>query len=163
MLVLHLLHLIFGTIWLGAGFYYNFVLLSSLRRMDAGTHRAVNTAVTRVMGPLLGVSALITVASGAVMLARLRPEHGCDLLASGWGRAMRVGVVTTIVALVVVFAVELPAERKLDRLAAAGGGEPGGRESAEVRRLADRAVFLGRLATALLFVALASMAVARYV
>ena len=163
MIVLRLLHLIFGVIWIGAGFYYNFVLVPSLQRMDARTHRAVNKAVTQIMGPLLGISAIITIASGGVMLVQLRHEPGHDLLASGWGLAMIVGTVTSILGLVLVLAVEVPTGRKVDRLAASEGREPSEEESRELRQLTDRVVRVGRLATALLFIALASMAIARFV
>ena len=163
MIVLRLLHLIFGVIWVGAGFYYNFVLLPSLQRMDARTHRSVNKAVTQIMGPLLGISAIITIVSGGVMLVQLRHEPGHDLLASGWGLAMIVGTITSILGLVLVLAVEVPAGRKVDKLAASEGREPSEEERRELRRLTDRVVRVGRLATVLLFIALASMAIARYV
>ncbi len=163
MIVLRLLHLIFGVIWVGAGFYYNFVLLPSLQRMDARTHRSVNKAVTQIMGPLLGISAMITIASGGVMLVQLRHEPGHDLLASGWGLAMIVGTITSILGLVLVLAVEVPAGRKVDRLAASEEREPSEQERRELRQLTDRVVRVGRLATVLLFIALASMAIARYV
>ena len=163
MIVLRLLHLIFGVIWVGAGFYYNFVLLPSLQRMDARTHRSVNKAVTQIMGPLLGISAIITIVSGGVMLVQLRHEPGHELLASGWGLAMIVGTITSILGLVLVLAVEVPTGRKVDKLAASEGREPSEQERRELRRLTDRVVRVGRLATVLLFIALASMAIARYV
>lgn len=164
MIFLHLLHVLFATIWISGGFYYNFILLPNLQRIDPTTQRSLTRSLTRVMGPLLGLSALITIITGGVMMFQLLPEHGGNPFASGWGLAMIVGIVTTILSLVLVFAIELPAETRLDKLAASlEGRSPSQEERGQLKQLASRVVFLGRLTTVLLLVALASMAVARYV
>ncbi len=76
---------------------------------------------------------------------------------------MIVGAIASILGLVLVLAVEAPAGRKVDKLAASEGREPSEEERRELRQLTDRVVRVGRLATVLLFIALASMAIARYV
>jgi uncharacterized membrane protein len=112
-IILRLLHFIFATIWVGGGFYYNFILLPNLRQMDGRTQRSVITVVTQTMAPLLGISALITIVSGGVMLALLRTEHGTNFLTTGWGISMMVGLITSILAMVLVFAVEVPTGKRL--------------------------------------------------
>ena len=164
MLALRLLHFVFGTIWVGGGFYFNFILLPKLRQMDAGTQRAVIKAVAQIMAPSLGISALITIVSGGVMMARLRTDHGVNFLATGWGVSMMVGLITSILAVVLVFAVEVPTGRKVDKMAAPFEGRvPSQHEGLELNRLSSRVSFVGRVGTVLLFIALASMAVARFV
>jgi hypothetical protein len=77
---------------------------------------------------------------------------------------MIVGIITTILSLVLVFAIELPAENRLETLAASIEGRSAtNEERGQLQQLTSRVVFLGRLTTVLLLVALASMAVARYV
>jgi uncharacterized membrane protein len=164
MIILHLLHVLFATIWISGGFYYNFILLPNLERIDPTTQRSLTRSLTRVMGPLLGLSALITIVTGGVMMFQLLPEHGGKPFATGWGVSMLVGIITTILSLVLVFAIELPAENRLDRLAASIEGRSAtNEERRQLQQLTSRVVFLGRLTTVLLLVALASMAVARYV
>jgi uncharacterized membrane protein len=163
-ILLRLLHLIFGTIWVGGGFYYNFILLPKLRQMDSHTQRSVIRAVTQTMAPLLGISALITILSGGVMIALLRTEHGTNFLTTGWGISMMVGLSTSILAVVLVFTVEVPAGNKVYKLASSiEGRAPSSEESRELQRLSSQVVIIGRVGTALLFLALASMAVARFV
>lgn len=164
MIILRLLHFIFATIWVGGGFYYNFILLPRLRKMDDGAQRSVIQAVTQTMAPLLGISALITIISGGVMMVQLRTQHGANFLTTGWGISMMVGLITSILAVVLVFAVEVPTGNKVNRLAASiEGRAPSQEESQELLRLSKQVSFIGRVGTALLFIALASMAVARFV
>jgi uncharacterized membrane protein len=160
MLVPRLLHIVLGTIWVGGAFYYNFVLLPKLRTTDARTQRVVTESVTRVMGPLFGACAIVTIASGVVLLFQLKADHEPNFITTGWGLSLVAGVVATVVAIVLVFAVELPAGRKLARLAAAAeGGEPSA-DPRQLRALADRVILMGRLGTGLVLLALASMPVA---
>ena len=164
MIILRLLHFIFGTIWVGGGFYYNFMLLPKLRQTDARTQRSIIRAVTQTMAALLGVSALITIVSGGVMMAQLRTEHGTNFRTTGWGISMLVGLITSILAVVLVFTVEVPTGNKADKLAASFDGRvPSQEESQEMRQFSNRVILIGRVGTALLFIALASIAVARFV
>ena len=164
MIILRLLHFIFATIWVGGGFYYNFILLPKLRQMDDHTQRSVIRAVTQTMAPLLGISALITILSGGVMMAQLRFEHGTNFLTTGWGISMLAGLITSILAVVLVFTVELPTGNKVDKLATSVEGRaPSSEESRELRRLSDRVIFIGRVGAALLLIALTSMALARFI
>ena len=146
------------------GVYYNFILLPRLQRMDASTQRSVTKAVTQIMGPLLGISAIVTIVSGGIMLVQLRAEHGANLLATGWGISMIIGTFTSILTLVLVFAIELPTGNTVEKLAASiEGREPTQEESRALQQLSNRVVFIGRLGTVLLLIALASMALARFV
>jgi len=164
MIALLLGHLVFGTIWVGGGFYYNFILMPKLRRMQAGTEKAVNDAVTKTMGPLLGISALITILSGGVLLGLLRAEHEPNFITTTWGISMMVGLAASVLAVALVFAVEIPTGKKVDSVRAeVEGRTPTETQTHELERLSRRYASLGKLGTGLLFVALASMAVARFV
>ena len=117
MIILRLIHFIFGTIWFGGAFYYNFIPLPKLRQMDGHTQGSVITAVTQTMAPLLGISALITILIGGLMIAQLHTEHGTNFLTPGWGMSMMVGLFASILAVVLVFAVEVPTGNKVNKLA----------------------------------------------
>ena len=98
------------------------------------------------------------------MLIQLRAEHGVNFLTTGWGMSMMVGVMTSILAVVLVFFVEVPTGNKVDKLAASiEGWVPTQQESLEIQRLSKRVIFIGRFGTARVLIALASMAVARFV
>ena len=97
-------------------------------------------------------------------MAQLRTEHGTNFLTTGWGISMIVGLITSILAVVLVFTVEVPTGNKVDKLAASFEGRvPSQEECQEMRQLSNRVILIGRVGTALLFIALASMAVARFV
>jgi hypothetical protein len=106
-ITLRILHFMFGTVWVGGAFSYNLVLLSKLRQIDGRTQRSVIKAVTQTMAPLLGISALITILRGRVMIAQLRTEHGTNFLNTGRGTSMMVGTFTSILAVVPVFVVQV--------------------------------------------------------
>ncbi len=113
---------------------------------------------------IVSVSAIITIVSGGVMLVQLQPEHGNNLLATGWGVSMIIGIITSILAAVLVFAVEVPTGNRVNKLSALSEGrELSWEESQELQRLSNRVVIIGRLGTCLLFIALASMAIARFI
>lgn len=150
-----LVHLIFATAWLGSAFFYNVVLQPKLRTLEAVKQRALARSLRGTMTPLLGISALATIASGLVMMAQLHSLHPGSFSSTRWGFSLVVGALASVGALAMAFAIEAPAQRRSARLGAAG-------ELSEVAQLGRRERTARLIALALLFLALATMAVARY-
>lgn len=149
-----LAHVVFATIWLGGAFFYTVILLPKLRALDSAQQRALARSLRATMTPLLGISAAATIVSGLVMMAQLHPLHPGPFSHDRWGIALIVGAVASLGALAVAV-IE----------ARAAGRDVGPVEGARVQSLARlfRRERNARLvALALLFVALATMAVARY-
>ena len=146
-----LVHIFFATLWLGSAFFYALLVLPRLALLDARSRLAFARSLRRALVPLLSVSAIVTLVSGIVMMVQLHPQHPGSLSQTTWGVALVIGTLASLAALAVAVFVE----RRLrinDRSAA---------ES--IRPTAMRGERRLRLvALALLLVALATMAVARY-
>jgi len=150
-----LLHLIFATTWLGSAFFYTAVLQPRLRALEAAKQRALARSLRATMTPLLATSALFTIASGLVMMAQLHHLHPGSFSHTRWGAFLIIGALASVGALAIAFAIEAPAARRGARL---GEGEEASHLEVPFRR--ERSARL--IALALLFLALATMAVARY-
>lgn len=158
-----LLHLIFATTWLGTDFYFNFVVTPQLRTLEPSVVDRVTTSLRRVTTPLLALSAVLTIVTGVWMMAQLHVRHPGKFSSTRWGTSLLVGAVFSLLVLVLVIAVDRPTNRRLGRLAASfGDREATDAERVQMRRLSERSILVGRVATVLLLVALATMAVARY-
>ena len=158
-----LLHLIFATTWLGTDFYFNFVVTPRLRTLEPTVLAKVADSLRRVTTPLLAVSAVLTIVTGVWMMAQLHAQHPGKFSSTRWGTSLLVGAVFSLLVLVLAVAVDRPTTRTLGRLVASFEGRPPtSDETAQLRRLSERSILVGRVATVLLLVALATMAVARY-
>jgi len=162
-IVIALLHLIFATTWLGTDFYFNFVVTPRLRTLEPSVLEEITASLRRVTTPLLAVSAVLTIVTGIWMMAQLHAQHPGKFSTTRWGTSLGIGAVFSLLVLAVAVVVDGPATRKLGRLAQSVRGRTAtGEELTAMRRLSDRSILAGRVATVLLLVALATMAVARY-
>ena len=150
-IVVALIHIFFATLWLGGSFLYAVLLLPGMRVLDAAGRGALEGSLRATMTPLLAVSALATIASGLVMMVQLHALHPGTFSNTRWGVALIVGTLATLAAL----AIAAVCESKLRR----EGARPEAGRSGSVRR---GEYVLRLVALALLFIALATMAVARY-
>ena len=158
-----LLHLVFATTWLGTDFYFNFVVTPRLRALEPSVLEEVTASLRRVTTPLLAVSAVLTIVTGVWMMAQLHAQHPGRFSTTRWGTSLVIGAVCSLLVLAVAVVVDGPATRKLGRLAESVRGRTAtSDETAAMRRLSERSVLAGRVATVLLLAALATMAVARY-
>jgi hypothetical protein len=74
-----------------------------------------------------------------------------------------VGAVISVGVIALAAVVDRPAGRRLERVVAGCEGRSAtAEETADIRRLSERSILVGRLATVMLLVALATMAIARY-
>ena len=158
-----LLHLIFATTWLGTDFYFNFVVASKLRTLEPSILGDITTSLRRVTTPLLAVSAVLTIVTGVLMMAQLHAKHPGTFSSTRWGTSLLIGAVFSLLVLALAVAVDQPTSKKLGRLVESFKGRAATAEEAvEMSRLSERSILTGRVATMLLLVALATMAVARY-
>jgi uncharacterized membrane protein len=158
-----LLHLIFATAWLGADFYFNFVVTPKLRTLEPTVLGNVTTSLRRVTTPLLAASAILTIVTGVVMMAQLHAQHPGTFSSTRWGTSLLIGAVFSLLVLALAAVVDQPTSKKLGRLVESfEGSAPTAGQTAEMSRLCERSILAGRVATVLLLVALATMAVARY-
>ena len=146
-----LIHIFFATLWLGGSFFYAVLLLPRMRVLDAAGRRALEGSLRATMTPLLAVSALATIASGLVMMVQLHALHPGSFSHTRWGVALIVGTLATLAALAIAAVCEVRLRRRGQLTGAGRAGSAADHESA-----------LRLSALALLLVALATMAIARY-
>lgn len=165
MIWLRLLHIVLGSFWAGAAIFSAFFLLPAARAAGPAAGPFFAKLGPRV-GPVLGIASLLTIISGFLMFGQLSAGSGGEWMKSGRGMTLSIGAVAALLAFVVGFALSMPAAAKAGKLSAsiaAQGKPPTPAQGGELAKLEARNALGARLAAILLVVALATMAVARYI
>ena len=151
LLVLRLVHVGGGAMWVGMMAFMTFFLSPALAEVGPEGGKLMAALQRRRIMVIMPVIALLTIGSGFWLMAHLYGGPG-NLAASRMGVALNVGAVAAIVAFLIGIIFMRPAMMR-----AMVTTDP-----AEAQRLRVRGAMLGRLVARLLFLALAAMAVARY-
>ena len=152
-IVLRFAHVFFGALWVGMMAFGTFFMGPAVEEAGPDGGKVMAGLMRRKVMVLLPVFALITLVSGFWLYSRL----GSGIMATGMGKAFGVGGVLALLAFIFGMAVARPAMMRAQKLAQSGGSP------AEVQALRARANTHGRIVGVLLLLALAAMAVARYV
>jgi len=151
LLVLRLVHVGGGALWVGMMAFMTFFLSPALAEVGPEGGKLMAALQRRRIMVIMPVIALLTIGSGFWLMARMYGGPG-NLAASRMGVALNVGAAAAIVAFLIGIIFMRPAMMR-----AMVTTDP-----AEAQRLRARGAMLGRLVARLLFLALAAMAVARY-
>ena len=117
--------------------------------------------VPQVMAALAG----LTVLGGVVLYLKASSGLNTDWLSSGPGIGFTIGAIAAIVAFVIGMARVRPTAAKMGALPAqiqGVGGPPQPEQAASMKSLIERFRMLGRVSLALILIAAATMATARY-
>ncbi|HEU4664139.1 MAG TPA: hypothetical protein VFS55_08925 [Dokdonella sp.] len=147
------IHVIAGVTWAGAMFLLAAAILPAARATGGG---AWFGALMRRVGPLSGISSLLTVISGAYLFFGL---HAHDSTLGGW--VLRVGAIAALLAMIVGFTVGRPAGLELARVQQAGEDTPERR--ARIGALGRRVTSSVHATAGLMALSTLAMAVFRYV
>jgi hypothetical protein len=163
MVILRLLHIVFGVVWAGGAILMSLVVEPRLRA--AGP--AVMGPVMRNLGPAItvvfGISSTITIAAGIALALRLRWGNLDTWFDTGWGIAILIGFIVSILAAVSGGMTGGVANR-MNRLAGAiQGRPPTPDEAAQLGRYGKRLAMLGRTTAVLVTIGVGTMAAARFV
>jgi len=164
-IVLRLIHIVFGIFWAGSMFFLASFLLPTARAAGPAGAPFMRRFAQSAFPNALAGSAVLTVLSG---LWLMWTASGGD---SAWfgsptGITLSIGGLASIIALGFGLAVQRPATLRLGVIGAsidAAGGTPTAEQAAEVGVLQAKTVRGVRLLTWLLTVAVVCMAIARYV
>jgi uncharacterized membrane protein len=164
LLSLRILHVVFGTFWVGTDIFATFLLIPRLRALSLETERAVMGTLSRSLPPVLTFSSIVTVITGVWLAAMFRGWNVSWVLASNWSVTMLVAFIGTMAAVVIGFALLGPLTARYEKLRrVAEGKSPTPEESRQLQRVAARVTAMARVNTVLLMIVLVAMAVARYV
>lgn len=164
MVSLRILHIVFGTFWVGSDLFVVLLLEPRLRALGPTIMRPVMRALMRVMPPVMMISSIITLASGIALALKMQWGFLDTFLATGWGWAMLIGFIVTVAAMIVGFGLMPVVTIRMERLSRTTEGRPPtADEASQLERLNSRLVFLARSNSALLVIVLGTMAAARFV
>jgi uncharacterized membrane protein len=155
LLLMRLLHILSGIYWVGTMMFMTGFLFPALK--DAGPDGAkVGAALTNRRFPvIMPIVALVTILSGLWLFWRVSGGFQEPFMQSHMARTLSFGAACAIVAFIIGVAVVRPAMVQAMALAQSNP------QRAQLLRV--RADVVGRLVTALVVLAAAAMAVARYV
>jgi len=165
LIVLRFTHVVFGALWVGMMFFTVVFLTPAIR--DAGPPGgAVMAAIQRrkvmTVTPIFG---LLTLASGFWLVESLYGGWGA-MAASRTGMMLSLGAAASLVAFAIGLGFMRPAMLRAAALSQAAGQAASDDERQRLTREAQgyraRSTVLGRVVASLLVLALATMAVARY-
>lgn len=98
--LLRLLHIIPGAFWVGTAIFVAFILEPVVHKLGPQVESPLFGALGMRMGPIMTVNGLLTIIFGLVLVART-PGRGYDqLLSTGWGIAISIGLITAVIAFV---------------------------------------------------------------
>jgi uncharacterized membrane protein len=161
---LRLLHIVAGAVWVGAAVYIALFVLPAARAAGAEGGRFLDSLMRRT-GPALGVAMLLTVVTGFAMYGRLSAGFNRAWVTSRPGLALAAGAAAALLAVIIGVGVNGRAGRKsgaLRKTLASQGGAPPAALAAELATLQSRMELGARVTAALLVLAAAAMATARY-
>ena len=143
MVVLRLLHIVFGVFWAGSAVFLVFIIDPRLRTLGPAIQRPAMEAISRVAGPVLGVSGIVTIVAGTTLALRLRWGHLDRWFDTGWGVAILIGFIASILAFSAGGATGAVAARMARITGSIEGRPPNEEEAAELQRLGGQLVRLG--------------------
>ena len=166
MLILRFLHIISGVFWVGASFFTARFLMPSLKAAGPAAGPVLaELGKRRIPASMLG-AALVNVASGIWLIMLVSGGAPNAWMRSPMGRTIGIGAGFAILAVILGLAVGMPANAGMVRISTTvrqRGGPPTAEEAAQLERFQTRSALAAMGASALLFLATAAMAVARYV
>jgi len=152
MVVLRLIHVGGGALWVGMMAFMTFYLTPALAEVGPDAGKVMQALQRQKIMIVMPVIAILTIVSGAWMMARLYTGPS-DFAASRMGMALNIGALSAIIAFLIGVIFMRPLMEK-----AMATTDP-----AEAQKLRARGAMLSRWVARLLMLALAAMAVARYV
>ena len=165
-IALRLIHILGGIFWVGSALFTTFFLVPALTTAGPAAGAVMGALQQRRLFTVLPLVALVTILSGARLLwiasGGFRPEY----FESGSGATFTIAAAASLVAFVLSIAVSRPMALRTARLAGqlaqAPEGEPRIRLAAELAQVRRRGAVATLIAVAMLLIAAAGMAVARY-
>ena len=166
-LLLRFIHVVVGVAWAGSVIFIAMFLFPTLRATgpNGGAVMTYLTQVKRMPAYLMG-GVLLTILSGLALYWNDSAGFSSQWMSSGPARTFGFGGVMAIIVAIIGATVNAPTATRMGEIGAeikAAGGPPTAAQAAELERLTGKMTMAMRVTAVLLFLAIAAMAVARYV
>lgn len=156
-LILRFAHVFFGALWVGMMTFGTFFLGPAAAEAGPEAGKVMAGVMRRGAMVIMPAFALLTLLSGFWLFSRLAGGNARALMASPMGKAFGYGGAIALLAFIIGMGFARPAMMRAQRLASQGPAA-----AAEILKLRQRANTLSLVVNVLLLLALAAMAVARY-
>jgi len=165
-ITLRLLHIVLGSIWVGAVVFTTYWLGPAVAEVGPDGGKVMAALQRRGLMNFLPLVAVLTIISGLWMFGQSTATVGAAWVHSPFGMALSVGALVAIVAFILGILVMRPAMLRAGSLmqgmaALASDAERSARMT-EIQALRASGASIGRIVAVLLLIATAAMAVARY-
>lgn len=166
LIVLRIVHFVGGTCWLGGAIIFHLFLEPTAKATAPDSRQFMQYfIVRRHYSMFMGISSLLTILSGALLLWHSSSGLDANWITSGPGMVLTFGSMLGIIALGVGFFIIAPTAQRLMGLAQAiqaAGGPPLPEQVSEIHHLETKMSKVGWTEFAMMLVSLLTMAVARY-
>ncbi len=162
--VLRLLHIVAGSIWVGASVFLALILEPTLEKLGPSIKGPVMGSLSRKMGPMIGIVATLTIGAGIALTFRLEATNRV-VFDSAWGVAILLGFIVSVLAFGTGITTGLAANRmaEVGAQVKAADGPPPPELLARMATLGQRLKIAGRSTAVLTLVGVGAMASARFV
>ena len=158
---LRVLHIVSGMFWAGSAMFLAFIL--EPRALGPAIQRPVMASLAPVMGPVLGLSGIITIAAGTTLAIRLRWDNLDKFFDTGWGYAILIGFIVSILAMAAGGMTEALSARMAKLGQEMGDGPPAPDILVQMESVTRRLTTASRTTAILVLIGVGSMASARFV
>ena len=164
LIVLRIIHILCGTIWVGAAVFMGFFLGPALQTMGPAAGQVMGGLQKRKFMVVLPVVAVLAMLSGLRLMMIMSGNFGPGYFQTPVGRTFAGAGLLAILAFVVGILVNRPTMEKMGTLQQSMSSDPVSKDAiaAEIRRLQKRMVVAGSVVTFMLLAAAIGMAIARY-
>jgi uncharacterized membrane protein len=163
LVMLRLFHIVFGVIWAGSAVFIAGILEPRLRKLGPTVMQPVMGALMPILTPVMLLSATITIAFGIILSLRLRWGNLDTFFDTGWGVAILIGFIVSILAFGTGLTTSITGKRLMRLGASIQGRPPTPEEGALLGKLSARLTLLSRSTAVLTVIATGSMASARFI
>jgi len=166
LLLARLLHIVLGTFWAGTMIFNAVFLAPAFQDVGPDAAKVAGALVRRRFMTIMPIVALVTILSGFWLYWRLSGGFDSGYMGSRQGQTLGMGAVAALVAFVIGISIVRPAMMRsgaLGQRAAQAAGAERDALLAQVKAQRARSTLAGRWVAGLLTLALAAMALARYV
>ena len=162
-LLLRVLHIVFGVFWAGSAIFFAAILQPRLHTLEPAVRLRVLGALIPVMGPVLISSAVVTILAGTALALRMRWGNLDAFVETGWGIVMLIGFAASVGAITSGITMIRRAGRMVRLGDSVIDGSASPEVAEEVRSIGARLPRLARSTAVMVLVAVVTMAVARFV
>ena len=164
LIVLRVVHVLGGMVWIGSAVFMAFFLGPALQTMGPAAGQVMGGLQKRKFMVVLPVVAVLTILSGIRLMMIMSRNFGPGYFQSPMGKTFAGAGLLAIIAFVIGIVVNRPTMMKMGTLQQSMASDPVSKDAinAEIRKLQKRMAVAGTVVTAMLVIAAAGMAIARY-